>query len=61
MAALLREIRKTRSIVQAGDVVSEEISRTKSLCQGGPDAPKLFNLIFDRDLEGFDKECQWKQ
>ena len=47
IASMFREIRRTRSIVKAGDLETPPISRTRSLCQGGPDAPKLFNLILD--------------
>ena len=58
IAALFREIRKLRFVVRAGDIQTAEITRTRSLCQGGPDAPQLFNLIFDFDLCEFNKECE---
>ncbi|CAK0878369.1 unnamed protein product, partial [Prorocentrum cordatum] len=57
VAAIFREARKLKSKVCAGDVCSKDVGRTQSLCQGGPDAPKVFNLIFDVDLAEFQAEC----
>ena len=36
---------------------SKEVTRTKSLVQGSPEAPKLFNLIFDEELTKFHAKC----
>ena len=61
VAAFFREIRRATSTIKAGAVVSSGITRTRSLCQGGLEAPKIFNLILDEDLVWFNKKCQsWK-
>ena len=44
-----------------GTVVTEPISRTKSFCQGNPDAPKYFNIVYDADVEWFHEICQQKK
>ena len=49
------------STVVAGDIVSDPIRRTRSLCQGGPDAPKVFNLVLDQDLINFNEQCGRKR
>ena len=45
-------------MVRAGHLQSADIRRTRPLCQGGPDAPKVFNLILDDDLIWFHNYCQ---
>ena len=44
-----------------GSIETDEIQREKSLCQGGADAPRIFNHIFDVDLVEFAKLCQKKK
>ena len=57
IAAIFREIRNLQSTIKADDLISNPIRRTRSLLQGGPDAPKIFNLILDEDLETFNATC----
>ena len=34
------------------------VTRTRSLCQCGPEVPKIFNLILDDDFAWFNDLCQ---
>ena len=56
--AVLRETRRQRVRIVMGDIVSDEVKRTRSLCQGSSDAPKIFNHIFDEDIQDFVKTCK---
>ena len=47
VAALFREVRRMKCVVRAAGIESDPITRTRSLCQGGPDAPEDFNLALD--------------
>ena len=42
-------------------MVSAEIKRTKSLCQGSSDTPKILNHVFDEDVLDFVKCCRRKK
>ena len=54
-AAIIRETRKQKIKIVMGRVKSNEIQRTKSLCQGSADAPKIFNHCLDEDIMDFVK------
>jgi hypothetical protein len=56
-SAVIRETRRQKVKIVMGKVESEEVRRTKSLCQGSSDAPKIFNHCFDEDLLEFVKIC----
>lgn len=58
VGAIFREVRRAKSSIRAGELRTTPVSRTRSLCQGGPDAPKLFNLNLDADIVWFQNEFQ---
>ena len=60
-SAILRETRRQRVRITMGDVTSDVVKRTKSLCQGSSDAPKIFNQVFDVDILEFVKTCRKKK
>ena len=61
IAAIFREIRRAKSVVKPGDITTRSLTRTRSLCQGGPDAPKIFNFIIDEDVNWFHSMCQTRK
>ena len=57
-AAWLRELRRSRSVFQFGsDVKSKPVARTRSLLQGDPSAPTLFNSALDIPACEFEAWC----
>ena len=57
-SAVLRETRRQKVRIVMGDIVTDVIRRTKSLCQGSSDAPRIFNHVFDEDICDFVKTCK---
>ena len=56
-AAVIRETRRQKVTINMGDVASDPLSRTKSLCEGSSDAPRVFNHIDDKNVKYFVVFC----
>ena len=60
-ASIIRETRRSKVKVSMGAIVTDPIMRGKSLCQGGADAPRIFNHVFDEDILDFVVYCKSKR
>ena len=61
VVATLRETIKSQRRIRMGVILTGPIRRTRSLCQGNSDAPKLFQHNLDVDSLGFHELCQENQ
>ena len=58
-AGILRESVRPKAVIKIGQLRSEKaLPRSRSLWQGDPVAPKLFNITLDELASRFDKEAQ---
>ena len=57
IAAWVREIRRMVSSVKLGKTVSKYVARNRSLVQGDPAAPYLFNASLDSIIIDFTEKC----
>ena len=58
VAAWVREIRSMVSSFKLGSISTRYVKRERSLVQGDPAAPYLFNVCLDSAIEEFVEECQ---
>ena len=59
IAAWVRELRRCRSVFTIdGDTYTDPVSRTRSLLQGDPAAPALFNATLDVPATAFQKKAR---
>ncbi len=58
VAAWIRELRGTKVKLKLADLETRAIHRTRSLLQGDPAAPTLFNYTLDEPLTNFQNLCQ---
>ena len=50
--------RQPRVRTSLDGIVSDDVRRKRSLCQGGGDAPKVFNHVLDDDVMAFVALCR---
>ena len=58
VSMIIRGTRRPSAKVKLNDLITPAFRRTKSIFQGGSDAPTLFNHIFDEDINYLIKYCR---
>ena len=58
VAGMVREIRKSKTVVKIKNLATAPIPRERSLIQGDPEAPNQFNLALDVLAEQLCETCQ---